>query len=324
MIEMERKYRELANACPSLSEIDRVEHENAMVFVHGTASCAIAGLKDLFSLAVEGFALPGPVYRFEHDTFVPITDNSADLARMISERLRVKRLLLVAHSRGGLVAVDSARLLADSRYGGTVSVYTFGTPFRGTPLVAIGQKALNVLMKLGEEIATSVPVPAMSALAKGCFYLLESPKLPRGIAAMHEQAEGLVYLQRSIDPKQLTAWASDFDVETGSAGFGATVEGILLGALGRCRHDLVVPTASALAFGRLAPLLRCAHVHYFRQPTVRGVVEDFLRHRDPVLAQPDNTAAAPAAPADLEAPDAASFDKLRILKKLKLQDGGGT
>lgn len=232
MEELENRYRYLADACPSLATIDRVEHDDAIVFVHGTASCGMVSLKDLFSLAVEGFSVPGPVYRYEHDTYLPITDNSHELVELILDRIRVRRrLLIVAHSRGGLVAVDAALQLAERGFGAEVSVCTLGTPFRGTPLVAFGKKALNVLAKIGEEIATSVPIPVLSALAKAFFYVVESPTLPRGVMAMHEEAEGLAYLKRAAEDVALRSWASAFDVETGDAGFGASIEGILLAAL---------------------------------------------------------------------------------------------
>jgi hypothetical protein len=274
--EMELRYGGIADACPSLDDIGLVDHEHAIVFVHGTASCGIAGLKDLFSRTVDDWPLPGPVYRFEHDTFQPIKDNAKALANQIAGLIRCRNLLLVAHSRGGLVAVEAAHYLAKDHYPGDVRVQTFGTPFRGTPLVAIGQRVVNVFMKLGEDIATAIPCPLMSALAKGIFYLVETPKLPAGIAAMHLDAPDRAYRDELIDESRLTAWGSDFDIERGSPGFGVSVEGILLGALGKERHDLVVPMASAMAFSGRVPVLGCSHVHYFRDQQVRSAIEAFF------------------------------------------------
>jgi pimeloyl-ACP methyl ester carboxylesterase len=285
LAEMEAGYPYLADSCPRLDEIDAIDADVAMVFVHGTASCGIAGLKDLFSLATQGFSAPGRVLRFEHDTFVPVTDNAQVLSELIRDRLRVRKLLIAAHSRGGLVACDAAKLLKDASYAGDVTVYSFGTPYQGTPLVAMGKKALNLLMKLGEEIATNVPLPVLSPLAKAMFYVMEAPTLPKGIMAMHEDAEGLAYLQRSASAIRLLSWGSHYDVMRGSAGFGVGAEGFLLGALNGREHDLVVPRPSALACGSAQPVLDCSHVHYFRTPQVRNAIEHFLR-TPPLRAAP--------------------------------------
>lgn len=303
LAEMEAAWPYIADSCPRLDEIDAIDADVAMVFVHGTASCAVAGLKDLFSLATQGFSVPGRVLRFEHDTFVPITDNAQALSQLITDRLRVRKLLIAAHSRGGLVACDAAKLLKDAGYAGDVTVYSFGTPYQGTPLVAMGKKALNLLMKLGEEIATNLPVPVLSPLAKAMFYVMEAPTLPKGIMAMNEDAEGLAYLQRSASAIRLLSWGSHYDVMRGSAGFGVGAEGFLLGALNGREHDLVVTRPSALACGSAQPALDCSHVHYFRTPQVRDAIEQFLRptplHTPPIKLKlkPES-----AAPNDQDAP----------------------
>jgi len=67
------------------------------IWVHGTASCCLEGIKDLP-------ALPQiPMYRFEHDTFHEISENAIELAALISQ-LGYSRTHILAHSRGGLVA----------------------------------------------------------------------------------------------------------------------------------------------------------------------------------------------------------------------------
>jgi pimeloyl-ACP methyl ester carboxylesterase len=317
-LELEDRYPLLADACPSLHEIDRVEHPSAMVFVHGTASCGLLGLKDLFGPSVDGHAPPGPVYRFEHDTFLPVVDNSRELAALLLERVHAERLLLVAHSRGGLVAADAAQLLQSGGYRGAISVQTFGTPFAGTPLVAIGKRALNLMMKLGEEIATNVPVPMMSPLAKALFYVLESPTLPPGIMAMKEDAESLPFLQRAANAAALTSWGSDFDIRRGSAGFGTLGDAALLGALQGQAHDMVVPVRSAQAGGTpAAATLACAHGHYFREKLVRDAIDGWLTpparivlaRRVRLKSAPP--AAGPAPSRGIAAPPTASFNKRR-------------
>jgi pimeloyl-ACP methyl ester carboxylesterase len=318
LAEMEAAWPYIADSCPRLDETANINADVAMVFVHGTASCGIAGLKDLFSLATQGFSVPGRVLRFEHDTFVPITDNAQALSQLIKDRLRVRKLLIAAHSRGGLVACDAAKLLKEASYAGDVTVYSFGTPYQGTPLVAMGKKALNLMMKLGEEMATHLPVPVLSPLAKAMFYVMEAPTLPKGIIAMHEDAPDLAYLQRFASAIRLLSWGSHYDVMRGSAGFGVGAEGFLLGALHGSEHDLVVPRLSALACGSAQPALDCSHVHYFRAPQVRDAIETFLR---PLPLQ----AAPPAPPPAMDDTVTADLNTLKRKvppNKFKLKPGG--
>jgi pimeloyl-ACP methyl ester carboxylesterase len=279
--EMEDRFPYVADACVDLARLagkPALRHERALVFVHGTMSCGIVGLKDLFSLAVEGFDPPGPVFRFEHDTFDSVFDNAKTLSRLIRDHLQVGHLMLAAHSRGGLVAVHAARRLRALHWPGRVTVCTFGAPFLGTPLVALGQRGLNLLVKLGEEIASAVPVPVLSALAKAHGYLVEAPKLPAGIAAMDERAEGLDYIRESAAEIELEAWGSDYDIRSAGLGYGIDIDDILYNLFGNRRNDLVVTLESARACGAAAPPVQaCSHVHYFRQQGVRDRVDAFLR-----------------------------------------------
>lgn len=98
---------------------------------------------------------------FAYDWRRPVVVNSALLAAEIEERLRSLReqfrtagVIVIAHSMGGLVAVDYLRN-HDSR-GDCRRVYTLGTPFRGAV------KALDTLVS-GPRIG---PAPA-GALALG-------------------------------------------------------------------------------------------------------------------------------------------------------------
>lgn len=284
--EQEAANSAVADTCPRLDEVDPpMDTDTAIVFVHGTASCGIAGLKDLLRPPA---VMPCPVIRFEHDTFVPIIENVRDLVAGIESRLRVCRLLLVAHSRGGLVAVDAAKVLRDRGYAADITVCSFGTPYQGTPLVAMGKKAINLMMKMGEGIADGFQVPLLSPLAKAMFYLTESPTLPAGIMAMHEAAEALPYIRRNAEGVRLLSWGSDYDILGGSGGYGVAADGFLLGALQR-PHDLVVTATSATACGRPQPHLACGHGQYFRQQLVQAAIRSQV---EPIpVMQPDTAAA---------------------------------
>ncbi len=273
LIGMEKTHSDLAGRCPDLSKAELSRNERAMVFVHGTLSCGIQGLKDLFP---PGLPMAGPVYRFEHDTFQRVETNAHELVTPIKERLSTNHLLLAAHSRGGLVAKLAATLLRRGNYPGSIEVHTFGTPHLGTPLVGIGKKTLNVLYKLGEDMAASVPIPMVSALAKGFSYVVDSPTLPPGIEVMSEESEALSMLQRAADSSHAWSWSSTFNVDGADCGFGPTTMGLLQGAMRGRRGDLVVPTASAMAFGVAAPVLACSHLHYFQQPAVQDDIKNFF------------------------------------------------
>ena len=205
LIAMSERYPQVAEACPDLSSIEPVAHDCAIVFVHGTVSCGIQGLKDLYP----SIAFPLPIYRYEHDTFQPLHDNASELAELIATRIQVKRLLLAAHSRGGLVARLAQVELEREGYQADVSVFTFGTPHEGTPLVALGGKALNLLLKLGEDIAGTIPI--VSPLTKAYSYLMEEPSLPRGIEVMREGSEGLLTMRLLGNPARVHCWGSNFD-----------------------------------------------------------------------------------------------------------------
>jgi hypothetical protein len=273
------RYPAIASACPDLSAIDPQVHERAVVFVHGTVSCGIQGLKELYPALASGgapvFNAALPVYRFEHDTFERVQDNASALARLITERLNVQHLLLAAHSRGGLVARMAMAQIQRDGYPADVSLYTFGTPHAGTPLVAIGGKALNMLYKLGEDFAGAIPV--VSPLTRAYSYVYDAPTLPRGIEVMREGSDFYDAFPLIGDAVNTRAWGSDFDVDKAASGFGVVAEGGLIAAFKDRFHDLVVPSASALAFGSREPVLNCSHVHYFCQAPVQSAIQNFLR-----------------------------------------------
>ncbi len=72
--------------------------------------------------------------RYEHDTFMSIDANAQELAELLTARFDdAEHVLMICHSRGGLVA-RSASDLVDGTLASRLSIHTFGTPHRGTPL----------------------------------------------------------------------------------------------------------------------------------------------------------------------------------------------
>lgn len=101
---------------------------HAVVAVHGTMACALPLAAELRQL-VRNYPA---VLRFEHDTWLPISDNAKQLTEAVT-RLELDQVTLVAHSRGGLVARECAARLRKSTQL-DVRVITLGTPFEGTPM----------------------------------------------------------------------------------------------------------------------------------------------------------------------------------------------
>jgi len=253
-----------------------------MVFVHGTASCGLQGLKDLFAPPV----LPGyQVRRFEHDTFLPILDNAAELVRLIKTSLRVETLLMVAHSRGGLVARLALDDLIRDGYPALIALHTYGTPHAGTPLAKIGGRLLSQLYKIGEW-GLNIAVPVLSPLTWAHGFLFDAPELPVGIAVMAEDSEALHLLNRYGESDSVTCSGSSFDTDGPSSGFTIEIEGVLRGTMYDIENDLVVPTSSALAFGTPAQVLTCSHLQYFSAPSVQAVLRDYFNASLPAPNQP--------------------------------------
>ena len=146
----EKKWPETAKRCPNIAE-GVITHAggSAVVFIHGTVSCAVGSLERLGALSV-------PAFRYEHDTFQPITSNAEDLAKRIAV-LGFDRILLAAHSRGGLVARWAAHLLRSNHYAGELFIWTLGTPHAGTPIVSASAPlgSLYMMAALADPAETS-------------------------------------------------------------------------------------------------------------------------------------------------------------------------
>jgi hypothetical protein len=273
---MTAKYTDVARDIPDLSTARATQLDAAMVFVHGTVSCGIQNLKDLYPTHIRI-----PTFRFEHDTFRPLDENGTALAELIAAKLQAKQLYIVGHSRGGLVGRVTKEKLRSLSYASPVNLITFGTPHLGTPLAKIGARILNLFLKLGSDLLGVIP--NATPLVMAYSYLIGGTTLPPGLDVMREDSDALAMLNAIGDSAGSECWASRFDMNTGPSGFGVEVEGILMGAFGSVANDLVVPASSALAFGEVRPLLSCSHLSYFQQPEVQGFF-DSLASREAVSA----------------------------------------
>lgn len=230
------------------------------VWVHGTLSCGLEGLKDLPILPKI------PIYRFEHDTFHEIGENASELARLINQ-LGSQRTYILAHSRGGLVARFSQQVL-QSQYARASSVITFGTPHRGTPVADAANGGLAIFMRAGDFVVNGIPYASTVRRMAGMFVGVE---LPPGIRAMQPTSEVLrtstLFLNQPFE-----SWAGVYQDAGGSLGYGQDIDNIVSGVFGSLvEHDLVVPTLSALG-GNTATRISCAHFDYFKNAAVQNYI----------------------------------------------------
>lgn len=276
LLQQERDHPQVVARCPALDMAMLAPQAvpRAIVFVHGTASCGIAGLAPIVA---SGAWSGAPIYRFEHDTFEPVASNAGSLAALIRATFPQARVLIVAHSRGGLVSkMAVARLCQHPGWRGRLELITLGTPHQGTPLVKHGDWILNQWIQLGSAHHRSA-LPSLSPGLRALAYLVQSSRLPYGIEEMMPLSPSLQMLdQFSAHLHPLArSWGSDFQLNGPAVGYGVMVDPLLDGVLGAEPHDLVVPTASAEGFGAPQPRLGCSHSGYLSDAAVRAALASF-------------------------------------------------
>ena len=272
--DLEMRFPALAERYPRLGPSQPLNDRSAAIIVHGTRSCALPALNTLSNY------LRLPARRYEHDTFVPLIDNAEELATLIEQSVSCARLVLIAHSRGGLIARLAASLLRQQAWTGTAEVWTFGTPHEGTPLVGrsleVVAKLVGASTKVGTLLKLDTPtdefgVPIEDPVTAAFSLLLSSSRIPPGIEAMREGSEILRMIPAGTTD---VAYGAICDLATAQAGF--TVDRKTARASGFARevfrgepNDLVVGISSSTAppGGRRVPA-PCAHSEYFRDPTV--------------------------------------------------------
>jgi hypothetical protein len=136
----------LVDQHPELAAVGDYTVTDPIVWVHGTVSCGLAHLRQLLRIVPYGRT----VYRFEHDTFRDIDENIDQLVDQLRRKVSAdtSRVILIGHSRGGLVARGAARELAPDHPEVDFEVVTLGTPHTGTPLVNAGARVLRGLVAM--------------------------------------------------------------------------------------------------------------------------------------------------------------------------------
>lgn len=241
-----------------------------VVVVHGTFSCSVA-----IAAAVRSVCSAFNVVRFEHDTFVPITENVNDLISHIRRiaALGVSQILLLAHSRGGLVACQAASLLRGAVPSLKIDVWTVGTPHFGTPLAGVGGSAAQVLGAMYRLCARLVDGTVKATYVEGAAsYLVSAGQLPTGIAAMRQGSDFLDLHRLHAQCSPLRTWGGRCSrTAPGSLGHGLLLNPALAEIFQNQDHDLVVPTASAI-IDASPPLDDCNHFQYFDRDELQAAL----------------------------------------------------
>jgi hypothetical protein len=245
-----------------------------IVFVHGTYSCAVPHLALLHPLKL-------PTYRFEHETFQPVTENKNSLVKAVREFIpKGARIHFVAHSRGGLVSRFAAREL-NVDY--DVHVMTYGTPHRGTPLANAGERIYSALLAGGRAglvagggaaartvFSWDPPSLAGKLLLKGVL----PSGFPPGLDAMRPDSDFIGALGSAKDDFLMSTWGGECDLDKLSSGaFAYGLREAITGAFGGVANDTVVGVDSALGAGTPQKVLAsCTHFQYFSKPEVRDEI----------------------------------------------------
>lgn len=273
----------LGASCKEISNFKAADVDPAVpliVAVHGSFSCAV----ELASRLKEA-SPSATVSRFEHDTFRPLSENIISLVSVL-ERLHSKglrRVLLVSHSRGGLVASQAVLRLKLSCAELDTTVWTAGTPHRGTPVAGFGGDAaliargahlgLNAYYRTcARREGNSLGVTTAEGAAS---YLYSFDSLPPGISAMAPDSSFIDIHRFQVESISPRTWGGICDpVSSGSFGQG------LMASAGQAffegvPNDLIVASASSILDGS-TPLARCNHFQYFEEISLSAELDDYL------------------------------------------------
>ncbi|GAA1982241.1 hypothetical protein GCM10009718_19270 [Isoptericola halotolerans] len=248
---------------PELDDADPARR--AIVVVHGTMGCAIP-LAGTVLAAVRGAGVAAPVLRFEHDTWLPIWESVEALVAGVG-RLGATSVLLVGHSRGGLVARDAGILLADD--GVAVETLTLGAPFDGTPLIGVAERGRRGLAA-GLAALRASAGPVVDGLTRAVLRELRH-QLPEGIRDMHPRSSCLGRLRATPGPSFVAAAGAVAPDGEGDDSWGVSpsfFHGLFDG-----ENDRVVAASSASAArGAISLPVRCDHSSYLHERAVRDQI----------------------------------------------------
>jgi pimeloyl-ACP methyl ester carboxylesterase len=253
------------------------------VAVHGTMASSIPLARRLGELR-EGDSQT--LTRFEHDTWLPVSQNAEDLSRAVADS-GTQRVTFVAHSRGGLVALLAMTILRRERPEIVTNLVALGSPFDGTPVIKSAKGGVLGAVSLTGALQPFSrggidPVTRLSGLVIG-------GQLPRGLLDMnHDESNLLDYLALAVEGAGLDLHAFGGRASPGAGGDSFAVK-LIAGFTDRAfrgrentnleDNDYVVGTQSALRFtpGTHGEVVDSDHFSYLSAPRV----EEYIRSLEP-------------------------------------------
>jgi hypothetical protein len=266
----EAKDPETARTCPCIQDLAPLQSDSMLVVaVHGTFSCSMEAASYLRN------ACPSlRIARFEHDTFLPVPDNARELAQQLLRVCRgtKSRVLLVAHSRGGLVACQTAAHLRYYLQSPDVSVWTAGTPHCGTPLAGVSGLAPRLMSALYRLCARVGRGGVNATTTEGAVsYLVARGELPTGVACMRLGSDFLDLHRLHSELLNLRTMGGRCSPTGATRGHGVLLTPAVQEFFSREDNDLIVPTKSAILDGSPA-LEDCTHFQYFERCGLRELL----------------------------------------------------
>ena len=279
----EREHPDISEACPRLADVPTLATARGIVVVHGTMSTGVAMAHAVRDAVGESTCC----LRYEHDTWLSLETNAAELAELIHTRID-DRVALIAHSRGGLVAARAAQLLQQSGRPRVTQLLTLGSPFAGTPvaLAARGPSLANAALMGGLRYLGGPVVDGATRISG--FVLRVDP--PAGLLLMYPGNDVLPLLRQFLpQPAMTVAGTADGAADR----FGpAFLDGVGRGTFGADPNDLVVSVASAQVPDATHLTVPCDHFSYLEEPDVL----DAIRAAAATLSRPPIKVPRPIAP----------------------------
>lgn len=271
---LEAKFAELAEKFPPTDSIEeKITGDICTIVVHGTRSCVMGILNELDG-ALDSTV---NVVRFEHDTFLPVTENARELCEFIKSKVDTRHIRIVSHSRGGLVARLVQLWLQDR----TIWIQNFGTPHFGTTLVDDCECVVSLMSWCASTFTGGVPILEY-ATAAFSYFMPET--LPQGLADQSPSSVLVELLRGFNERRRLYTYAGVYNPNTKRKQFGIGLLSGYSATFDEKDNDLVVTVDSALAGDENTEVLDCSHFDYFEHDIVRKAIKtlpDDIRMYEP-------------------------------------------
>lgn len=286
----------------------------AVVFVHGLQlakrTCELARNFDPLSATwqrlqadVTGSALGLRDVRFyRYASFLPVEGNAASLAALLDQQLPGRRVILISHSMGGLVAMRARQLTKQARVGGLIAL---GTPWDGSPFSDPSRKSAitTATTVCGAIWGVKVGVggPVIGGLM-GAVFGVGSNALMQAFASASDLAPGSEFLRalRSPSGGAIPVHASSSELIAGRVSVTSPF-GCLQKMLGVGDGDGIVPLESALGriggtalFSMNSTFDGVSHVYLTDDAGTRQAVISALRRMNAAIAPVRSVVVSPA------------------------------